>query len=535
MYHVDTDNDLHHTALPTRIASVVQLLESGDNTAAEQAALALCQEYPRAAIGFTMLARCAADRGDAKLALDRWRVCQSRFPDQAEKWQLGLAYAYLGADRLQEAASSFEAVLARQPNHLPALAGQATVVSRTLPAEAEPLWLRLFDLAGGPPKATWQISRARALHDCGRTEQAIEVLEETLRDTPGHALATAMLAKLRGAEHGTATVIDLLKDEPPANSFRSHLERHQQQRMSLDLRGARKSLMAALECARHEDSLTFVLRALPSLFQGEERAEVWRALRARAAAVLPPEAAATVCLQLRLDIALRDFDSFLRRWDTSPEQPAPWQWRFERVAATLRAPAFPDFSAPKVFGIGLSKTGTSSLGAALDKLGYLQAHFDNPFSHAMLSDLDFLLFEAASDSPVSARFETLYAQFPNAKFIITERPMGPWLASFNGHFERWYGSADFPFRERSYDSLKDSVWGLDLRLAHGALYPAHANPVDAYHAHTQRVERFFADKPPGKLLRHNIFTGDGWPELCAFLGHAVPPEPYPWSNQAPLP
>ena len=531
--HVDTPTELHNGALPARITAVLRLLEAGDIAAAEQGALTLCEDFPRAADGFAILARCAGARGDGTMALERWLACKARFPDQAAKWQIGLAYAYLNAHRPAEAGPAFAAVLATNPTHQAALAGHATAISRTAPGEAEPLWLKLFGVAGGVPKAAWQVTRSRALADAGQTDRAISVLQQTLDETPGHSPAVTLLEKLRPGVGAPTAAASLPSDTLPNGDSVRPLERARQQRMRMDLRGARVSLMEALHGARHLNALTSVFRVLPSLFQGFERAEVLRTLRARVAEVLPADDAETVCLQMRLDLALGDYDALLQRWDDAPPLPSFWTWRFERLVATLRAPVFPDFGAPKVFGIGLNKTGTSSLGAALDRLGYLQAHFDSPFTHEILSDRDFVLFDAATDSPVSARFETLFARFPNARFILTERPLEPWLASFNNHFERWHGSASWPFRAPTYENLKDSVWGLDLRLAHGSLYAAYPDPITAYHAHIRRVENFFSNKPPGKLLRHNVFKGDGWPELCAFLGHEVPSEPYPWSNQTP--
>ncbi len=530
---MNTQIELQHGALSTRIAAALRLLDAGDIDAAELAAHTICAEYPRVADGFTILARCSSSRGDSNLALERWLVCRARFADQAAKWQVGLAYAYLNANRPAEAEQAFAAVLDANPTHQAALVGQATAISRTAPRDAEPLWLKLFDLAGGAPKSAWQVTRSRALADAGQIDQAIEVLEQTLDETQGYAPAVALLEKLLASTGKKAETTLLPSAASSPTIFSSHLERARQQRMRMDLRGARVSLMDALHCARHVLGLKSVFRTLPSLFQGFERAEALRALRARAAVILPADDAETVCLNLRLDLALRDYDAFLQRWDAAPPLPDAWAWRFQRLVGKLRAPVFPDFAATKVFGIGLSKTGTTSLGAALNRLGYLHAHFNNLFTHEILSDIDFVLFDAATDTPVSARFETLYAQFPNARFVLTERPFESWLKSFKILSERWHGAVDGLVRTRSYEDLKNSIWGLDLLLANGGLYATYPDLVTAYDGHARRVERFFADKPPGKLLRHNVFKGDGWPELCAFLGHEVPSEPYPWSNQAP--
>ena len=38
--------------------------------------------------------------------------------------------------------------------------------------------------------------------------------------------------------------------------------------------------------------------------------------------------------------------------------------------------------------------------------------------------------------------------------------------------------------------------------------------------------------PPDRLLVLDIAAGDGWPELCPFLGVPVPAAPFPHSNAA---
>jgi hypothetical protein len=65
------------------------------------------------------------------------------------------------------------------------------------------------------------------------------------------------------------------------------------------------------------------------------------------------------------------------------------------------------------------------------------------------------------------------------------------------------------------------------------LYFNHGDPRSAYSAYMQRVESFFSGPRRDKLLRFDVFKGDGWPELCDFLGRARPPDPFPWENRAP--
>ena len=75
----------------------------------------------------------------------------------------------------------------------------------------------------------------------------------------------------------------------------------------------------------------------------------------------------------------------------------------------------------KVFGIGLSKTGTTSLSAALAILGYRSKHFPK--------DEDFARYDAFSDITVAMKFKTLDRFFPGSQFIYTVRDEPAWLAS----------------------------------------------------------------------------------------------------------
>ena len=66
----------------------------------------------------------------------------------------------------------------------------------------------------------------------------------------------------------------------------------------------------------------------------------------------------------------------------------------------------------KVFGIGLTRTGTTSLTEGLKVLGYSAIHC--PMSYKEIDS-----FEASTDTAVAARFEFLDLLYPESKFILT--------------------------------------------------------------------------------------------------------------------
>ncbi|MCS3953196.1 sulfotransferase family protein [Salinibacter ruber] len=185
---------------------------------------------------------------------------------------------------------------------------------------------------------------------------------------------------------------------------------------------------------------------------------------------------------------------------------------------------------PKVFGIGLSKTGTSSLNEALVRLGYDSLHWTHR-GQRVLGWPEFFYAEAATDTPCSAQFEALYHTFEHSKFIYTVRDIENWKASIREHFGM---GSPREFRElwtekRFWEGNFGWRWYNSLRWTqiHECLYAQHDTWETAYQAFDKRVRRFFEDKPSRRFLVMNIPGGDGWDKLCPFLSQDVPNEPFP--------
>ena len=519
--------------LEGRLATAQQWLRDGEIDAAEREAAALCTAAPDDAAAFALHAACAAARPDWPAALARWGTCRARFPGEPTRWRLGLASALLQTGQPEEAEAAFAAALADQPDLIAAHAGRALAVSRARPGQAEALWCDVFRRVPGRKPPGWQLARAHALANSGAAEQAYTLLRIALDEAPDLRPAHNLLVRLlieTGRQDAASRDLDdgVLRAGGPA----SPAERARLQTWLGDIPGARASFAAALDGARDAPALAALFDAVPQSFEVYQRGEIWRALRARLAEIPAACEPRADCLRLRLNLALRDYDGFLTGFDAAVNLPLSWAARFARVAATLRGAAFPDFAAPRIFGIGLSKTGTSSLGRALETLGFLHAHFQNPFSNEILSEEDFYLFDAATDTPVSMRFEMLYHRFPNARFILSERPVDNWLDSFARHLQRRYGTSDFAALRRRATHRNHARYGADFAGIEAALYYNHPGPRAAWDIYDNRVTRFFADKPEHKLLRHNVFAGHGWSELCTFLDRPVPAEPYPWTNRS---
>jgi hypothetical protein len=185
----------------------------------------------------------------------------------------------------------------------------------------------------------------------------------------------------------------------------------------------------------------------------------------------------------------------------------------------------------RIFGIGLSKTGTTSLTRALEILGYETNHF--PYSALRYEggrlrlDMERLQqWDAVTDSPVALFYDRLAERFDDAKFILTVRDIDAWLDScernhvWPGDYVRNKGIRKFP-HIRKILSLHHHVYGSEQFNR--------ATFRDAYEKHVTQVRTYFAGNGHD-LLVMDICGGDGWGPLCDYLGVPVPDEPFPREN-----
>lgn len=188
-----------------------------------------------------------------------------------------------------------------------------------------------------------------------------------------------------------------------------------------------------------------------------------------------------------------------------------------------------------MFGIGLSKTGTSSLSRALELLGYNSLHWKK--RKKVIGWPEFFWADAATDISVSARFEALYHTFDNSKFIYTTRDVDSWSTSIARHYGmesprglRYTGDRRLSTEGRRLIQ-QDPEWGFHNTIhevqAHESLYAQHDTWKEAYRAHDNRIRTFFDDKPDDQFLEMSITGGDKWEPLCAFLGHEVVDRSFP--------
>jgi hypothetical protein len=167
----------------------------------------------------------------------------------------------------------------------------------------------------------------------------------------------------------------------------------------------------------------------------------------------------------------------------------------------------------KVFGIGLSRTGTHSLTAALEQLGIPTIHWPTNMK-------EIFEYRGATDITVSCRFRELDQIFPDSLFIYTERDQEGWLRSVVQHYE---AVAKRGLKLRSGDKM--FAQEADIRI-YGNITPAKDSFGDSYARHHASVAEHFHDKPD-RFLRINITQGEGWERLCAFFHLPVLDMPFP--------
>lgn len=189
--------------------------------------------------------------------------------------------------------------------------------------------------------------------------------------------------------------------------------------------------------------------------------------------------------------------------------------------------------AGKVFGIGFHKTGTTSLAAALQHLGYKTIHGDGRGSWRSADEgrtlIQFMergdyrlptleLFDAFLDNPYFSIWQRLYELYPDAKFIHTIRNDDDWIESCVKYYA---GRRIRPMRQWTFGAYADPSRSETARQRW----------LDVYRQHNALIKKHFEclDK---QLLVMDITRGDGWDELGTFLGAAIPDQQFPHANQS---
>lgn len=196
--------------------------------------------------------------------------------------------------------------------------------------------------------------------------------------------------------------------------------------------------------------------------------------------------------------------------------------------------------ASKIFCLGFNRTGTRTLIEALEMLGFgpvakpqvlhdsyrerfgeypYRAICDRVFDHG---DHSLALeiaqeFRCFKDRPwnVAPMYRVLDEAFPGSRFLFTWRDPAKWWRSV----DKWLA--------RKEDGREAKI---SRYLKHLGAEAVEREPfVSGYLAYNAEVRDYFAGRDDFCELSWEL--GDGWSELCGFLGMAVPALPFPHANR----
>ncbi|MEO1552455.1 MAG: sulfotransferase family protein [Pseudomonadota bacterium] len=195
----------------------------------------------------------------------------------------------------------------------------------------------------------------------------------------------------------------------------------------------------------------------------------------------------------------------------------------------------------EVIGAGFGRTGTLSMKAALEQLGYGKCHHMlevmpndqqidmwHRLSQGETPDWDKVFdgFGASVDFPSSAYWRELAAHFPDAKIVLTSRD-----------FEGWYASADetiWAFSESipgwmmvipKIRKIKEMVYATIWDRVFDGKFADKDAARQVFEQHEADVKAAFG---PDRLLVFH--PKQGWAPLCEFLGKPVPDAAFPNLN-----
>lgn len=178
---------------------------------------------------------------------------------------------------------------------------------------------------------------------------------------------------------------------------------------------------------------------------------------------------------------------------------------------------------PRIFGIGLNKTGTTSFDAAMTILGFRSLHYGGPTVHGavqraiddgapLLAHLD-QRFDAFSDvGLLSRRFGLLDEQYTGSHFVLTTRPVDDWIESRRRHVEFNRGRHASGRYTGDFLTVDEATWREEW---------AH---------HLDGVRSYFAGR--SDFIEIDLTADPSWGPLCTLLCMPEPTRRFPETNRS---
>ncbi|HWI45857.1 MAG TPA: sulfotransferase [Rubrobacter sp.] len=211
----------------------------------------------------------------------------------------------------------------------------------------------------------------------------------------------------------------------------------------------------------------------------------------------------------------------------------------------------------KVIGAGFGRTGTWSLKAALEVLGFGPCyHMTEVFAHPGHADFwssawrgepvdwEGVLggYEATVDWPACTFYEELMERHPEAKVLLSVRDPEPWYESTRSTiYELSMLLESSPIARLIFGLISLLVFGgfaggrssiVNDMIWQGTFdgrFEDKAYAIEVFERHNEEVKRRV---PSERLLVYEVT--EGWVPLCEFLGVPEPEETFPHLNDATL-
>lgn len=202
----------------------------------------------------------------------------------------------------------------------------------------------------------------------------------------------------------------------------------------------------------------------------------------------------------------------------------------------------------KVFCIGCNKTGTTSLEAALDELGFPMG---NQVLGERIADTDWgrrdfrkLIWfcrtaRAFQDAPFSFpyTFVALDQAFPGSRFVLTVRDSSEdWYQSITRfHAKMWGRDGEVPAKEDLQNAqyhYRGQPWKTNRLLFMSPEDDPYRKEdlICFYETHNRSVKEYFRHRPKD-LLVLNVGTDGAYARLCDFVGRTPCRDEFPWQNR----
>ncbi|KAK7062393.1 hypothetical protein R3P38DRAFT_3167382 [Favolaschia claudopus] len=199
----------------------------------------------------------------------------------------------------------------------------------------------------------------------------------------------------------------------------------------------------------------------------------------------------------------------------------------------------------QVLALGFSRTGTTSMRIALEKLGYNETNhgftvWTNPLEMEMWTvdggDQRQVLWQgqairtrrAVTDIPHILFAKELIVAYPEAKVILTTRNVDSWWKSYHDTIGNALNSCIGDLTARIDAKTAGKVrefWRLAFLAMFGTTNVTEEVAKKRYLEYYDEVRSFV---PADRLLEYRV--GEGWESLCQFLEKDVPSEPFPKTN-----